>query len=706
MADPAPRLPAMTAHTTPDSTFDRFLPRLAAAHDRGLLVPFIGAGMSWNVCPLWRTFISSLEAEAERLGVGASLLDGNEPALKPAQDDASTLMRRADRLVSGLRRVSEGALREAVERALYGVPGQSDPKAQTPQMKALTKTWWPLVLTTNYDGLFARGFQAKFGKNAHSWQKLKVVGRSQRDCHRVLASLQSPDAPLLWALQGYLEPAGHFAGNGIETSSRAKPPRSGRLAEELVVGHGEYRRVTHSQQHFRRAFAEVFRSRSLLFLGSGLAEPYFLDLFNEVLEFFGPSPHPHYAFVPAADELGRRIDPDFLRSRFNIIAIPYDHHGRVTERLERLHEYLERKRTRVDAWGVNLASGRISVGDLEQGPSPERADTDLTIVASLLPKLGPGEAAVVSAGWKRDGSPSLSEGGLRFAREQSGMAAGRGTLDWQKWNEMDSASQLFELITPSDGRPPIACAIAWQEKGSRDLQLVGAATRQALEWARRRGVRVLRMPLLAAGRGKHFHPRFSLIAMMRAFAAWHTQSEKPVPRLVIHVVDTSLRYELMSGRFETTEVMTARDVRFWAEIETTEGRERELMILPLDTPLGVVRRALHLPEDTYDFEIIPSALPGEERRRVADGPTLESLGVLPGATIRFMRATERTDAAKPSGKKARSPRDEVFTLHDRADAKGVTPGPTTAPRSGEDARTSHPAREAAAQRSRSHPDRE
>ena len=45
---------------------------------------------------------------------------------------------------------------------------------------------------------------------------------------------------------------------------------------ELVVRHAEYRRAANRVPHFRRRFAELFRTRSLLFLGSGLAEPYFL----------------------------------------------------------------------------------------------------------------------------------------------------------------------------------------------------------------------------------------------------------------------------------------------------------------------------------------------------------------------------------------------------------------------------------------------
>ena len=89
--------------------------------------------------------------------------------------------------------------------------------------------------------------------------------------------------------------------------------------------------MTHTEPQFRRAFAEVFRSRSLLFLGSSLADQYLLNLFGETLELFGGNPFPHYALV-----LKRTTDPDFLRTRLNIFAYEYDSHDCLPELLEAL----------------------------------------------------------------------------------------------------------------------------------------------------------------------------------------------------------------------------------------------------------------------------------------------------------------------------------------------------------------------------------
>ena len=43
-----------------------------------------------------------------------------------------------------------------------------------------------------------------------------------------------------------------------------------RMLDDLVLGHAEYRRVINAEIHFRRCFSEVFRQRSLLFLGHRL----------------------------------------------------------------------------------------------------------------------------------------------------------------------------------------------------------------------------------------------------------------------------------------------------------------------------------------------------------------------------------------------------------------------------------------------------
>ena len=119
-----------------------------------------------------------------------------------------------------------------------------------------------------------------------------MLGRRLEDCYQVLRSLDEPSPPILWVLQGFL---------GGQTSQSDKIISDGKrrreLTNQLVVGHQQYQRVINAEEHFRRAFAEVFRRRSLLFLGSGLLEDYLVNLFGEIIHYHGPGPHPHFALL-------------------------------------------------------------------------------------------------------------------------------------------------------------------------------------------------------------------------------------------------------------------------------------------------------------------------------------------------------------------------------------------------------------------------
>ena len=152
------------------------------------------------------------------------------------------------------------------------------------------------------------------------------------------------------------------------------------LHELLVIGHEEYRRVTYRAIHFRRAFAEVFRQRSLLFLGSGISETYLQELFGEVLELYGPSARPHYALMPKG-----KVDPDFMLSRFQIIVATYDpknNHVELREGLIKLKEAIDGAIGKQIRWTWGRASLRNGSdrGGLElevvRGPLPDRPPKD------------------------------------------------------------------------------------------------------------------------------------------------------------------------------------------------------------------------------------------------------------------------------------------------------------------------------------------
>ncbi|ATB49292.1 SIR2 family NAD-dependent protein deacylase [Corallococcus macrosporus] len=257
-------------------------PRLASLYHRGLLVPFIGAGLSRPACPGWGGLITRLEAAAAT-GAGTG-------------EDPLSLIRRANKTVLALRHRGQGALEKAVREALTTTP-VTIPESAT----CLADIWWPLVITTNYDNLYPSSVSSR-------WKiRPLVLGRSPMHCFQVGRVLREPLAPALWAIQGYLD-----------TPCDEHFDFQNQLASELVVGHEEYRRVTHREPHFRRAFAEIYRNRSLLFVGSGLQDQYLLDLFSEIREFYGPNGHLHFAFAPEGE-----LDVDFLLREFQVAVVEY-----------------------------------------------------------------------------------------------------------------------------------------------------------------------------------------------------------------------------------------------------------------------------------------------------------------------------------------------------------------------------------------------
>jgi hypothetical protein len=139
--------------------FEQACRRLVATYEAGELVPFLGAGMSVPSCADWPGFIDGLERRAE--------IDAAN-----ADTDPAALIRRANRAVRTIKLRDQPAFPAAVAAALIG-PFEGVP----PQTQALAKTWWPLVMTTNYDAHFLEAFCA-----AHPNSPMSVRGRAPRDC--------------------------------------------------------------------------------------------------------------------------------------------------------------------------------------------------------------------------------------------------------------------------------------------------------------------------------------------------------------------------------------------------------------------------------------------------------------------------------------------------------------------------------------------
>jgi hypothetical protein len=583
------------------------------------LVPFIGVGMSRPHCADWPGLIRGLEHTA-----GIS----NVPALD-ANTKTEDLIQRANRAVRKLRSGAAGEFEDALRQSLF-VKKDSVPE----QTSALAKIWWPLVLSTNYDDFYVKAFADEFGALG-----LAVVGRGSEHCQRVLTSLSTAGRALLWAIQGHL--ASPCGVDGHEPDQR--------LTKELVIDHTEYRRVTHREPHFRRAFAEVFRHRSFLFLGSGLRETYLQELFGEVLELYGPSTHTHFAIMPYGE-----VDPSFMYARFQIAVVEYKgDHGEVPRRLKELRGGLER----AEAAQISWCWGRA----VTDSHATHSSHADFEVVRGPLPrKRAPAECLVVSAGGNLDGDSFHVSDLIRPTLEA-----------WCKPSAL-TPRKLSKFVGEYGDCAAFAVRARREHEDTKDLLQVRNAAVALFEEAAPR-FHCIRMQLLASGGNDQSEPaqprysvrpfpaRFAFVEMVRAWGEWRRRNPSYDGRLALHVVDPSVYREIQSGRIDILELLFCEDVRFWAEIVEDEVLlERRQFQRGETTLLGDIVKELGLSENHWTFEVSP--LTGIDEtvgfvalsKRHVDGRghtarSIRELGVVPGSTLHFRRTSAALSRSTPSG---------------------------------------------------------
>ena len=578
--------------------FETVLPRLVSTFESGRLVPFIGAGMSAPVCNGWPAFIQALERAA---GMAEMPLAADAPR--------ETLVRRANLAVRMLKRAAPGKFATAVRASLLTRPDES-PSALA-QTDALARLGWPLVLTTNYDNCYAAAYQ-----RLAAGRDLAVLGRSAEDCQRVLTSLTNAGRSLLWALQGYLADLPHLGVHAEHLTA---------LEQQLVVGHEEYRRVTYRDAHFRRAFAEVFRQRSLLFLGAGLQETYLQELFGEVLEFYGPGARTHYAFIPEGE-----VDPEFMLARFQIVVVEYTkgEHGQVCARLNALADQLSRPHRTATTWSW----GRIE----DAGTEHWRSVPDLEVIRGPLPTAAAdGECLAVSAGGSGDNfffSP-----GIRSVLCQ-----------WQAVQPMPD--RLPSPYLGQFGALPVFAVRARNEADERSLAEVRDASLALFEWVAPR-FRCIRMQLLATGgqdkvdlanwKVRNYPERFSFVQTVTAWASWRRAHPHVDCRLVLHVVADSVFREIASGRIDVLELLSCTDSRFFVEVVGERGElERRLFQTMPEVSLAHVAEDLQLAPGMWQAKVTPPPDIQDAWHALDDATlerTLASFGVVPGSTLHFSR---------------------------------------------------------------------
>ncbi len=531
------------------------LQSLCAFYDRGYLVPFIGSGMSRPACSDWSTFVTALEKQKQT----------GEPAA-----GASNLIQRALFALQALRQ--DGVdIAEAISKAVYC----EDAKVPD-QAVALASIYWPLVCTTNYDDIYLRAkLLCQQGKPE---QKLPwVLGRTETDCRELLRHIDFPAGEAVWALQGLLGPRDA----GVKQILGDKFDKA-RFEQELVVGHAEYRTVANRAPHFRRCFAELFRTRSFLFLGSGLSEPYFVSLFDEIIELTGPPVRPHFALLPEGD-----TDPEFMRQRYHIICntYPKDQHGSVADLLGKFASQLRNERARPALWGFRAQTQTTFSGH-------ELTD-HFRVVRATMPgpaSLAKGEAIAVSCGRDPNHDATNEE------ERKCGVplyGAGPRILEQSKlvheWKNrfvvrFDAPKRAYGIVA----RELIAGREASGDR--RSPEVITTAFKEFLDVARRKKYRKVHVQLLAAGPDRAFEPWISLVQMARAYGEWYREKNiggNDAVIATVYVVDPGVLALLEGGYIDIGRELQGTPIHVNVEaINSTRRGDRYHMLTPTDKPIS------------------------------------------------------------------------------------------------------------------------
>jgi hypothetical protein len=252
------------------------------------VVPFVGAGVSVGVkqglFPAWTHLLQNIAGYMAEEGI-----DARDVERVRALVMAGELVLAAETALRALGPyVFHRFLRTNYRR-------QRPPDANLDVVRALWTLQPPLVITTNYDSVLRWGGPAE----------VQVVANDQHE-ELVLLAEATSDWPWIWHLHGTIE----------------------RMATVILAGR-DYKRLYEKDERnrvasYERALFELQKtlaSKSLLYIGFGLTDPYVLEQIAHVLELTRGSVAPSYALMKQGQ--GNRGD---LWENYNVRLIEYAEH--------------------------------------------------------------------------------------------------------------------------------------------------------------------------------------------------------------------------------------------------------------------------------------------------------------------------------------------------------------------------------------------
>ena len=574
------------------------LPRLVTAYHEGLLVPFIGSGMSAGSCVSWHTLLSNLERQ---------VCNSQTHELPEEAPTSEELYRFADNLTALI-----DPMPRAKRRRLYLNAISNNPHCVPPQSEQLASVFWPLVISTNYDDVFWSSVRYS---RSHT---PRVLGRSPADCHNVLASLDFCVDSILWAIQGFIGGPHSKRRESVRDRHQRK-----RMVDEIVLGHRQYQQVTNDAIHFRRAFAEVYRRRSLWFLGSGITESYLISLFSEIRHYYGAGRHPHFACFKEGSVEDEKLR--FLESRLGIVPILYSEHDCLPYFLQEFACQARKKSSRLISKRYQMMEGCMPV--------------EVQIVDSPLPECSD-DAIIVSLG--RNGEQPIP--GKMAQNAMKGLERKKRSRDlvWRPIKTKPNSKCLpttFIYDNSEDGDSRLLGVAARVQKNGEDdvrnLGVIPGTLVEGLQEAEKRA-KVIHVGMIASGVGRPWHPVHPFMQMLVAVRQFvQGNSNGSARRIVLHVVDWRLRMALRANLVGVREVLYSDWVLYRVEVDNKRGAFDTFTTMSrgISTVEGVLQRCGLLPgewneKDKWKIDLVPSSMRGME----VDRNTL----VPPSATVRLM----------------------------------------------------------------------
>ena len=518
--------------------------------------------------------------------------------------EATLLYRLADTLINAMRALPFdercGKLRDALKN--WSSPGTAP---IPPQTAALAALGWPLVVTTNYDDLYLSA--AAMTAKKIRIPDLHVVGRSLEDCHRVLRSLDEFAPPLVWAIQGFL------GGQALSPDATVKrESRRRELADQVVLGHEQYQTAINGAPHFRRAFAEVFRRRSLLFLGSGLLEDYLVNLFGEIIHHHGPGPFPHFAFL-AADQRPR-YDPTFLQTRLGIVPIFYASHRDIPEFLATLSTLIIGHR----GSSVEAYQQALTFQVTRSGSGDNRASLSVRILNEPLPVPDPkqSQCSAVSVG-RWENSP------LEGAMAQNHLQAAHSIrlvsrVSDGEWRALDTPPSYVYRY----GEAPIFAIAARRRdlKGKnqdrRDLAIIPEAVCATLLQAESAGFETVLMGAVASGPESPWHQVHPFAQMLRGIQEFARQrSTEAVRRIDVYLVGWQVWDAVTAQKIPVSQLLSSELACHRVEFVDLEGHTESVLLTLRQAPtLGEILSLCKVNPADWEMAIYPP--PSESGRNL------------------------------------------------------------------------------------------